>query len=100
MLLTGEMYDADTAARMGLVNRVVADDALETATENLACQIAGKSRTTVKIGKEAFYRQLEMDLAVAYDYATRVMTENMLKDDAEEGIDAFIEKRAPVWKDS
>jgi enoyl-CoA hydratase/carnithine racemase len=100
MLLTGEMYDAEAAARMGLVNRVVDDDALETATDTLARQIATKSRATVTIGKEAFYRQREMDLAAAYDYASRVMTENMLKDDAEEGIDAFIEKRDPVWKDT
>jgi enoyl-CoA hydratase/carnithine racemase len=100
MLLTGELYDAPAAARMGLVNRVVADQDLDTAVSALANQIAAKSRTTVKIGKQAFYRQREMDLAGAYDYASRVMTENMLKDDAKEGIDAFIEKRDPVWSDS
>lgn len=100
MLLTGEMYDASAAVRMGLVNRIAADDDLTAATEALARQIASKSRTTVKTGKQAFYRQREMDLAAAYDYASRVMTENMLRADAEEGIDAFIEKREPVWKDS
>ena len=63
----------------------------------LAQQIASKPRTTVKIGKEAFYRQLEMGLSDAYDYASRVMTENMLAAEAEEGIGAFIEKREPKW---
>lgn len=100
MLLTGELYDAPAAARMGLVNRVVEDQYLDTVVDALAQQIVAKSRTTVKIGKQAFYRQREMDLAVAYDYASQVMTENMLKDDAEEGIDAFIAKRDPVWSDS
>ena len=100
MLLTGELYDAPTAARMGLVNRVVADQDLDTAISALANQIAAKSRMTVKIGKQAFYRQREMDLAAAYDYASQVMTKNMLNDDAKEGIDAFIEKRDPVWSDS
>ena len=100
MLLTGEFYDATAAARMGLINRVVPDQELDTAVGALAAQIAAKSRTTVKIGKQAFYQQREMDLPTAYDYASRVMTENMLKDDAEEGIDAFIEKRDPVWSDS
>ena len=85
---------------MGLVNRVVEDQYLDTVVDALAQQIVAKSRTTVKIGKQAFYRQREMDLAVAYDYASQVMTENMLKDDAEEGIDAFIAKRDPVWSDS
>lgn len=100
MLLTGELYDASAAARMGLVNRIAADQDLDATVSALAKQIAAKSRTTVKIGKQAFYRQREMDLASAYDYASRVMTENMLKDDAKEGIDAFIEKRDPVWSDS
>ncbi len=100
MLLTGDMIDADDAARIGLINRVVADDRLDIEVDTLARRIAGKSRVTVRIGKDAFYRQAEMDLAAAYDYTARVMTENMLKSDAEEGIDAFIEKRAPVWKDT
>jgi enoyl-CoA hydratase/carnithine racemase len=97
MLLTGEMIDAQEAQRIGLVNRVVAADALETETMKLAHLIAGKPRRTVKTGKEAFYRQLEMPLADAYDYASRVMTENMLAAEAEEGIGAFVEKRPPAW---
>lgn len=100
MLLTGEMYDAADAARMGLINRVVPDGDLVAAVDALARQIATKSATTVKIGKQAFYRQQEMDLGAAYEYASRVMTENMLTRDAAEGIDAFIEKRAPNWQDS
>jgi enoyl-CoA hydratase/carnithine racemase len=99
MLLTGDMIDAATAARIGLVNRVVADAELDAAVAALATQIASKSTATVKIGKEAFYRQREMPLTDAYDYASRVMTENMMKNDAAEGIDAFIEKRQPEWKD-
>ncbi len=100
MLLTGELIAAEDAARIGLINRAVPDAALEAEVAALAARIAGKSRATVAIGKEAFYRQAEMDLAAAYDYAARVMTENMLKRDAAEGIDAFIEKRDPVWKDA
>lgn len=99
MLLTGDLIEAETAARIGLVNRVVADGDLDRAVGALASQIAGKSTVTVKIGKEAFYRQREMPLGEAYDYASRVMTENMMKRDATEGIDAFIEKRQPEWKD-
>ena len=100
MLLTGDLIAAEDAARIGLINRAVPDAALEAEVAALAARIAGKSRATVAIGKEAFYRQAEMDLAAAYDYAARVMTENMLKRDAAEGIDAFIEKRDPVWKDA
>lgn len=100
MLLTGELIAAEDAARIGLINRAVPDAALDGEVAALAMRIAGKSRATVAIGKEAFYRQAEMDLAAAYDYAARVMTENMLKRDAAEGIDAFIEKRDPVWKDA
>jgi enoyl-CoA hydratase/carnithine racemase len=97
MLLTGEMIPADEAKRIGLVNRVVAPEVLETETTKLAELIASKPRTTVKIGKEAFYRQLEMGLSDAYDYASRVMTENMLAAEAAEGIGAFVEKREPKW---
>ncbi len=98
MLLTGDLLPAARAAEIGLVNRVVPADTLPDATLVLAQQIASKSPLTVKIGKEAFYRQLDMPLAQAYDYASRVMTENMLARDAEEGIDAFIEKRDPKWE--
>jgi enoyl-CoA hydratase/carnithine racemase len=97
MLLTGEMISADDAARIGLVNRVVAPDVLEPEAMELAERIAGKPRPTVKVGKEAFYRQLEMGLSEAYDYASQVMTENMLHAEADEGICAFLEKRAPKW---
>ena len=99
MLLTGELIDAATARALGLINRVVAGAKLREAVDALARQIAGKSAFTVKIGKEAFYRQAELDLASAYRYAAEVMTTNMLARDAEEGIDAFLAKRAPVWRD-
>ena len=97
MLLTGEMISADEARRIGLVNRVVPAARMEAETEALAAIIAGKPRATVRIGKEAFYRQLEMGLSDAYDYASNVMTENMLATEAEEGIGAFVGKREPVW---
>jgi enoyl-CoA hydratase/carnithine racemase len=99
MLLTGELIDAATARTLGLVNRVVARAELRETVDALARQIAGKSAFTVKIGKEAFYRQAELDLASAYRYAAEVMTTNMLARDAEEGIDAFLAKRTPVWRD-
>jgi enoyl-CoA hydratase/carnithine racemase len=99
MLLTGELVDAATARSLGLVNRVVPRPELREAVDGLARQIAGKSALTVKIGKEAFYRQAELDLAAAYRYAAEVMTTNMLARDAGEGIDAFLAKRAPVWHD-
>ena len=97
MLLTGEMISADEARRLGLVNRVVAPGKLQAETMALAQKIAAKPRATVRTGKEAFYRQIEMPLADAYDYASRVMTENMLNAEAEEGICAFLEKRTPKW---
>jgi len=97
MLLTGEMISANEAYRIGLVNRVVPHDQLAHQTLKLAEQIASKPRATVKIGKEAFYRQLEMGLSEAYDYASEVMTRNMLEAEANEGICAFIEKREPKW---
>jgi enoyl-CoA hydratase/carnithine racemase len=99
MLLTGELIDAETARRLGLVNRVVRRDGLRSAVDGLACEIAGKSALTLAIGKEAFYRQAELDLAAAYRYAATVMTTNMLARDAGEGIDAFLAKRSPVWHD-
>jgi enoyl-CoA hydratase/carnithine racemase len=97
MLLTGDMVPAAQARELGLVNRVVPAQDLRAATLALAAQIAAKSPLTVAIGKEAFYRQAEMDLAAAYDYASEVMTRNMLARDAEEGIDAFLAKRQPQW---
>jgi enoyl-CoA hydratase/carnithine racemase len=100
MLLTGEPIDAATAKAIGLVNRVVPAAELSAATVALARQIAAKSALTVAIGKEAFYRQAEMGLADAYRYAGEVMTRNMLARDAGEGIDAFLAKRPPVWRDT
>ncbi len=97
MLLTGELIDAPGAQRLGLINDVVPDAALVGATLKLAQDIASKSPLTLAIGKEAFYRQAEMDLADAYRYASEVMTRNMMARDAEIGIDAFLQKTAPVW---
>jgi enoyl-CoA hydratase/carnithine racemase len=97
MLLTGDMLDGEEALRIGLINKVVAPEILESETMMLANKIASKPRGTLKIGKEAFYRQLEMPLSEAYAYASKVMTENMLEAEACEGIDAFIEKREPKW---
>jgi enoyl-CoA hydratase/carnithine racemase len=97
MLLTGDLIDAHRAREIGLVNRVVPDAGLDAAVDALAVQIASKSPLTVAIGKEAFYRQAELDLAAAYALTAEVMTRNMLARDAEEGIDAFLEKRPPVW---
>ena len=99
MLLTGEPVDAATAQAIGLVNRVVAAGGERDAAIALAEKVALKSAYTVKLGKEAFYRQAEMGLADAYRFAAEVMTENMMARDAEEGIGAFIEKREPKWQD-
>jgi enoyl-CoA hydratase/carnithine racemase len=97
MLLTGEAIDGEHAVRIGLINKVVAPEILDSETMALANLIATKPRATVKTGKEAFYRQLEMPLAEAYAYASKVMTENMLDAEACEGIGAFLEKRDPKW---
>src|SRR5258708_26010087 len=99
MLLTGEPISAETARDIGLINRVVASGTEREAAIALAGKVALKSAYTVKLGKEAFYRQAEMSLADAYRYAAEVMTENMMARDAEEGIGAFIEKREPKWHD-
>jgi len=99
MLLTGEMISAEHAERIGLVNHVVAPGHERDEAIKLAGKITAKSAVTVKIGKEGFYRQLEMPLAEAYDYVSGVMVENLLVRDAEEGISAFIEKREPKWED-
>jgi enoyl-CoA hydratase/carnithine racemase len=99
MLLTGDMVSAEEAASIGLVNFVVAPGAARAEALALARKVAAKSTAVVKLGKEAFYRQLEMGLADAYAYTAGVMVENMLARDAEEGIGAFIEKREPRWED-
>ena len=98
MLLLGEMVSAADAHRMGLVNRVVEAGGALTAAQTMAAVIASKSPVTVSIGKEAFHAQREMGLDDAYIYAAHVMVENMLAHDAEEGIGALIEKRAPIWR--
>ncbi len=98
MLLTGDLISANEAARIGLVNDVVPAAELRGATDALGRQIASKSPATLKIGKEAFYQQIEMALPDAYRHAAEVMVMNMLEPDAEEGIGAFIEKRAPSWR--
>jgi enoyl-CoA hydratase/carnithine racemase len=97
MLLTGDLIDAPTAKSCGLINRIAADAELESEAMALARQIAKKSPLVLAIGKEAFYRQIEMGLEQAYGHAVEVMTRNMLAQDAEEGIDAFLGKRQPVW---
>lgn len=99
MLLTGEAVSAARARELGLVNSVVPAGEERQAAIDLAKQIAVKSAYTLKVGKEAFYRQAEMSLADAYLYTAQVMTENMLARDAQEGIGAFIEKREPKWED-
>lgn len=99
MLMTGEAVAADEARAIGLVNYVVPHGSERDAAIKLAQTIASKSAHTLKIGKEAFYRQAELGLADAYHYASQVMAENMMAEDAEEGIGAFLDKRTPLWKD-
>ena len=98
MLLTGDFISAREAQACGLVNEVVAPDDLHSATQALAAKIAAKSGHAIRLGKEMFYQQLPMDLADAYAYASERMACNMDSDDAREGIDAFIQKRKPEWK--
>ncbi|WP_319410302.1 enoyl-CoA hydratase [uncultured Cohaesibacter sp.] len=97
MLVTGEMVDAHTAKAYGIVNRVVPKEYLRIVVDKYATEIAGKSAEALKFGKSMIYRQDEMSLADAYDLASKVMTHNLLGDDAVEGIDAFIEKRKADW---
>ena len=99
MLFTGDFISAARAAEIGLVNRTAPDDGLDEATRDLADRIAAQSTVTTRSGKKMFYRQLDLELEDAYDFAARNMACDMMSDDAGEGIDAFIEKRAPVWKD-
>jgi enoyl-CoA hydratase/carnithine racemase len=99
MLLTGELADAETAYRIGLVNRVVDAGSAVAEAQALAQKIAAKSTHVLAIGKKAFYAQCEMSLADAYDHTAHVMVQNMLARDAEEGIGAFVEKREPKWRD-
>ncbi len=97
MLTTGEFISAERAAELGLVNRVVPEMLLEHETNALAKHLESKLGSAVKIGKEAFYQQLQMPIDQAYDYTAEVMVQNMLHRDTEEGISAFIEKRPPDW---
>jgi enoyl-CoA hydratase/carnithine racemase len=99
MLLTGDMISAEDTYRMGLVNRVVPAGEERARALEFAHHIAAKPAHTVKIGKEGFYRQAEMDLADAYRYVAQVMVENLMSRDAKEGLAAFIEKRDPQWED-
>jgi enoyl-CoA hydratase/carnithine racemase len=99
MLLTGDMISADTAMRIGLINKVVQPGTAREEAMKLAHKIVAKPAATVKLGKQAFYRQLEMELSEAYRYTSEVMVENMMAADAHEGIAAFIEKRRPCWDD-
>ena len=97
MLLTGQLIDARTAADWGVVNRVVPASELKTEARRLAARIAESSGFTVGLGKQAYYAQIDLDQPKAYAYAKEVMTMNSLAADAQEGISAFLEKRAPCW---
>lgn len=97
MLITGDTISADDAYRIGLVNRVVDPGMARQHALRLAQKISAKSPAVIKLGKEAFYRQLEMRIADAYAYASEVMVQNMMARDAAEGISAFLEKRPPNW---
>ncbi|WP_170751161.1 enoyl-CoA hydratase [Ruegeria lacuscaerulensis] len=98
MLTTGDFISAERATELGLVNRVVPEMLLEHESQALAEKLADKLGSAVKIGKQAFYQQLDMPIEKAYDYAGEVMAQNMLHRDTEEGISAFIEKRPPNWQ--
>ena len=98
MLTTGDFISAEQAKTLGLVNRVVGIENFDLETEKLAEQIASKLGVAIKIGKEAFYKQLEMPISEAYEYTGRVMAENMMFRQTEKGIDAFLNKREPIWE--
>ena len=100
MLLTGDFINADEAKRISLINDYVSEEKLTELVNDLAKKIASKSLMTVKIGKEAFYKQSELSLSDAYEYTSKIMTENTLNEDAKEGISSFLEKRKPTWRDS
>ena len=98
MLLTGEPISAKYAKEIGLINDFFPKSKLNSEVLKIAKKIASKSNLTIKIGKQTFYKQLEMPLRKAYSYTSRMMTKNMMAMDAKEGISAFLEKRRPVWK--
>ena len=98
MLLTGEPIRANYAKEIGLINNHFSKSKLNDEVLKVAKTIASKSNLTIKIGKQAFYKQLEMSLRKAYSYTSRMMTANMMAMDAREGVSAFLEKRKPKWK--
>ena len=100
MLLIGEMIDAKEAKRISLINDYVSKDELENSVRDLTIKIANKASMTIKNGKAAFYKQSEMSLSDAYEYTSKVMKDSALKEDAKEGISAFLEKRKPSWEDN
>jgi enoyl-CoA hydratase/carnithine racemase len=100
LLTTGEFMSADRAAKLGLINRAVPEEDLEAETLKMAETIASKLGSAVKIGKEAYYRQIEMPLDEAYAYTSGVIVENLMHRDTIEGLNAFIEKRPPNWEDN
>ena len=97
MLLTGDFIDADKAKSIGLINNYFTEDKLVNETRGIAVKISNKSTQTLKIGKKAFYNQAEMRISDAYKYASEIMIKNMMNQDSEEGIAAFLEKREPNW---
>ena len=98
MLVLGDPLPAAKALEYGLVNRVVPEGDLDSTIKEMTDKILDKSGYTIKVGKEAFYRQLETDVGDAYAYTAKVMAENMMSHDAQEGVGAFVEKRKPVWR--
>ena len=97
MLLSGELFSAEDAYRFGLINKVVPEKQLNTVVQGYAESFASRSTLTLSMGKDAFYRQLDMELEDAYTYSSDVMAKNMMERDAKEGIDAFLQKRRPTW---
>ena len=99
MLITGDLIDAQTAQNFGLINKVVSQEKLNKAVMEIANKILKKSYTTIATGKKAFYHQLELGISKAYDFTSEVMAENMIEYNAQEGVEAFLQKRSPIWKD-
>ena len=99
MLLTGEMINSKKAYDIGLINRITTAENLKSEVDDLAKKISEKSLMTIKLGKNAFYKQIELDLSEAYKFTSKVMEENIKKNDAIEGIEAFLNKRKPNWSD-
>ena len=99
MLITGDLIDAQTAQNFGLINNVVSPEELNKAVMEIANKILKKSYSTIATGKKAFYHQLELGISKAYDFTSGVMAENMIEYNAQEGVEAFLQKRSPIWKD-